>query len=42
MKNYGTLLIVDPEDEFFDEEIEKLHADIDAGINTSCDQFFLF
>lgn len=33
VKNYGALLIVDPEDEFFDEEIEKLHADIDSGLS---------
>lgn len=26
--NYGTLLIVDPEEEYFDEEIEKLKSDV--------------
>lgn len=26
--NYGTLLVVDPEEEFFDEEIEKLKSDV--------------
>lgn len=26
--NYGTLLIVDPEEEFFDEEMEKVRADV--------------
>lgn len=32
--NYGTLLIVDPEEEFFDEEIKKLQSDVlDYGLS---------
>ena len=31
--HYGTLLIVDPEEEFFDEEISKLHHDVENGLN---------
>ena len=30
---YGTLLIVDPEEEFFDEEISKLVNDVRQGLN---------
>ncbi|CAG9857116.1 unnamed protein product [Phyllotreta striolata] len=30
---YGTLLIVDPEEEFFPEEIMKLKRDVDAGLS---------
>ena len=30
---YGTLLIVDPEEEFFDEEIAKLVNDVEQGLN---------
>lgn len=30
---YGTLLIVDPEEEYFPEEILKLKRDIDAGLS---------
>lgn len=30
---YGTLLVVDPEEEFFPEEIAKLKRDVDAGLN---------
>lgn len=30
---YGTLLIVDPEEEYFPEEIAKLKRDIDAGLS---------
>ena len=30
---YGTLLIVDPEEEFFDEEITKLVNDVEQGLN---------
>ncbi|CAH0547704.1 unnamed protein product [Brassicogethes aeneus] len=30
---YGTLLIVDPEEEFFPEEILKLKRDVDAGLS---------
>lgn len=30
---YGTLLIVDPEEEFFPEEIQKLKRDVDAGLS---------
>jgi len=30
-KNYGTLLLVDPEEEYFPEEIEKLHTDIEKN-----------
>lgn len=31
--NYGTLLIVDTEEEFFEEEIEKLEKDVSDGLN---------
>lgn len=31
--NYGTLLIVDPEEEFFPEEITKLKKDVDSGLS---------
>lgn len=32
--DYGTLLVVDPEDEFFDEEIEKIYNDVtEKGLN---------
>ncbi|CAH1170188.1 unnamed protein product [Phaedon cochleariae] len=30
---YGTLLIVDPEEEFFPEEISKLKRDVDSGLS---------
>ncbi|KAJ8924601.1 hypothetical protein NQ315_000751 [Exocentrus adspersus] len=30
---YGTLLIVDPEEEYFPEEISKLKRDVDAGLS---------
>lgn len=30
---YGTLLIVDPEEEYFPEEIAKLKRDVDAGLS---------
>jgi len=30
---YGTLLIVDPEEEFFPEEIAKLKRDVDGGLS---------
>jgi len=30
---YGTLLLVDPEEEFFPEEIAKLKRDVDAGLS---------
>lgn len=32
-KQYGTLLIVDPEEEFFPEEITKLKRDFDDGLS---------
>nr|XP_054748279.1 membrane-bound transcription factor site-1 protease-like [Lytechinus pictus] len=32
-KQYGTLLVVDPEEEFFPEEISKLKRDIDNGLS---------
>ncbi|XP_033626163.1 membrane-bound transcription factor site-1 protease-like [Asterias rubens] len=32
-KEYGTLLIVDPEEEFFPEEVTKLKRDIDQGLS---------
>lgn len=32
-KQYGTLLIVDPEEEFFAEEIEKLYSDVQNGLS---------
>lgn len=33
-ENYDSLLIVDPEEEFFPEEIEKIHADVaESGLN---------
>ncbi|KAL7294624.1 hypothetical protein TKK_0011928 [Trichogramma kaykai] len=32
-KNYGSLLIVDPEEEFFPEEIEKLKKDVEEGLS---------
>lgn len=32
---YGTLLIVDPEDEFFPAEVEKLHQDIENGLSVA-------
>lgn len=30
---YGTLLIVDPEEEYFPEEVSKLKRDVDAGLS---------
>ena len=30
---YGALLIVDPEEEFFPEEIEKLRQDVEQGLS---------
>lgn len=30
---YGTLMIVDPEEEFFPEEIVKLKNDVDSGLS---------
>lgn len=33
MSNYGTLLIVDPEEEFYPEELSKLRRDIDSGLS---------
>lgn len=33
MTQYGTLLIVDPEEEFFAEEISKLRRDVDNGLS---------
>jgi len=33
MSRYGTLLIVDPEEEFFLEEIIKLRRDVDSGLS---------
>ena len=33
MTNYGTLLIVDPEEEFFPQELTKLRRDVDAGLS---------
>jgi len=33
--NYGTLLIVDPEEEFFPEEIVKLKRDVDDGLSVA-------
>lgn len=30
---YGTLLIVDPEEEYFPEELEKLKRDVDSGLS---------
>ena len=30
---YGTLFIVDPEEEFFPEEIAKLKRDVDSGLS---------
>lgn len=35
MNNYGTLLIVDPEEEFFPQELTKLKRDVDAGTDQS-------
>ena len=32
-KQYGTLLIIDPEEEFYLEEIEKLHQDYEKGLS---------
>ncbi|KAJ8674081.1 hypothetical protein QAD02_005343 [Eretmocerus hayati] len=32
-QNYGTLLIVDPEEEFFPDEISKLRKDVEAGLS---------
>lgn len=32
-REYGTLLIVDPEEEFFPEEVAKLKKDFDAGLS---------
>ena len=31
--NYGTLMIVDAEEEYFPEEIAKLKRDVDAGLS---------
>jgi len=33
MSNYGTLLIVDPEEEFFPQELTKLKRDVDSGLS---------
>ena len=33
MSNYGTLLIVDPEEEFFPQELSKLRRDVDSGLS---------
>ncbi|XP_018320423.1 membrane-bound transcription factor site-1 protease isoform X2 [Agrilus planipennis] len=33
VSQYGTLLIVDPEEEFFPEEVAKLKRDVDAGLS---------
>jgi membrane-bound transcription factor site-1 protease len=33
--HYGTLLIVDPEDEFFPAELEKLYEDIENGLSVA-------
>ena len=33
MNNYGTLLIVDPEEEFFPQELTKLRRDVDSGLS---------
>ena len=31
--NYGTLLVVDAEEEYFPEEVAKLKRDVDAGLS---------
>ena len=33
MSNYGTLLVVDPEEEFFPQELTKLRRDVDSGLS---------
>eukprot|EP00092_Neocalanus_flemingeri_P107767 GFUD01138329.1.p1 GENE.GFUD01138329.1~~GFUD01138329.1.p1 ORF type:complete len:1040 (-),score=318.65 GFUD01138329.1:275-3394(-) len=33
MSQYGTLMIVDPEEEFFPEELSKLRRDVDSGLS---------
>jgi len=33
MRRYGTLLIVDPEEEFFMQEVTKLRRDVDTGLS---------
>ena len=33
MSNYGTLLIVDPEEEFFPQELSKIRRDVDSGLS---------